>query len=162
MPLESLRPALITSRYWILVPLLLIEGPIVAFVTGTLAAAGYITLDVTYGIFVVKDFVVDGLYYYLGRFAGEKPVVARLLTRAHVTGAEIDHVRLLWQRHGWRTTCVGTFSWELSPAFLVVAGLAAVPVASFFRYAVGIALVPYALLLILGYYSAMRSPACRR
>jgi membrane protein DedA with SNARE-associated domain len=48
--------------------------------------------------------------------------------------------------------CVGKLSWGLSPAFLAVAGLAAVPVASFFRYAVGIALVQYALLLILGYY----------
>jgi membrane protein DedA with SNARE-associated domain len=152
MPLESLRPALITDRYWILVPLSLIEGPIVAFVTGTLAAAGYINLYVAYGIFIVKDFVVDGLYYYLGRFAGEKPFVARLLTLAHVTGAEIDHVRLLWQRHGWRAMWDGKLSWGLSPAFLAVAGLAAVPVASFFRYAVGIALVQYALLLILGYY----------
>jgi membrane protein DedA with SNARE-associated domain len=124
----------------------------VAFVTGTLASLGYFNLYVAYGIFIVKDCVVDGVYYYVGRFAGAKPFVGRLLTRAHVTRAEIEHVRLLWHRHGWRTMCVAKLSWGLSPAFLAIAGIVNVPMAIFFRYAVGIALVQYSVLLVLGYY----------
>jgi membrane protein DedA with SNARE-associated domain len=152
MRLDSLAPALIEYRYWILIPLSLLEGPTVAFVTGTLASLGYFNLYIAYGIFIVKDTVVDGIYYYVGRFAGEKPAVRRLLTKAHVTPAEMDHVRLQWHRHGWRTMSVGKLSWGLSPAFLAIAGMVALPVASFFRYAVGIALVQYSVLLALGYY----------
>ena len=152
MPLESLTPALIKYRYWILIPLAFIEGPTVAFVTGTLIPAGYFNLYLVYGIFIVKDFVVDGLCYYSGRFAGDTPFVKRLLTRAHVTGADIDLVRLLWSRHRWRTVCIAKLSWGLAPTLLAVAGIVAVPVAVFFRCAVGIALVQYGVLLGLGYY----------
>jgi membrane protein DedA with SNARE-associated domain len=149
---ESLTPALITYRYWILVPLSLVEGPTVAFVTGTLASLGYFNPFVVYGVFIVKDFVVDGAYYYVGRFASQTSSVARLFTKARVTAAEIDHARLLWDRHGWRTMFVAKLSWGLSPAFLALAGLVAVPAAIFFRYAVGIAIVQYGVLLALGYY----------
>jgi membrane protein DedA with SNARE-associated domain len=152
MHLESLTPALIHYRYWILVPLALVEGPVVAFVTGTLASRGYFNPYSAFWIFVAKDTVVDGAYYYLGRFAGEKPLVRRLLTRAHVTGEELQHVRFLWERAGWRTTFVGKLSFGLAPIFLVVAGIVAFPAALFFRYAVGVALVQYAVLLFLGFY----------
>jgi membrane protein DedA with SNARE-associated domain len=142
---------LIEYRYWILIPLSLLEGPIAAFVAGTLASRGYFNPYLVYGIFIVKDCVVDGAYYYAGRFAGETALVARLLTKAHVTSAGIDHVRWLWHRRGWRTMLIAKLSWGLSPAFLAIAGIVAVPLAIFFRYAVGIALVQYAALLILGY-----------
>jgi membrane-associated protein len=152
MRFDSLAPVLIEYRYWILIPLSILEGPTVAFVAGTLAALGYFNLYVAYGIFIVKDIVVDGVYYYVGRFAGEKPFVARLLTKAHVTSTEIDQVRVQWHRHGWRTMSVGKLSWGLSPAFLAIAGMVDVPAAIFFRYAVGIALAQYGVLLVLGYY----------
>jgi membrane protein DedA with SNARE-associated domain len=152
MRLDSLTPVLIEYRYWILIPLSLLEGPIAAFVAGTLASLGYFNPYVVYGIFIVKDFVVDGAYYYVGRFAGGTSTVARLLTKANVTSAEIDHVRLLWNRHGWRTMFIAKLSWGLSPAFLAIAGIVAVPITVFLRYAVGIALVQYGALLVLGYY----------
>jgi membrane protein DedA with SNARE-associated domain len=152
MHLESLTRALIHYRYWILIPLALLEGPMVAFVTGTLSSLGYFNLYVAFWMFVVKDMAVDGLYYYLGRFAGKKPFVTRLLTRARVTGDELQHVRFLWDRHGWRTMFVGKLSLGLSPAFLAVAGIVALPAAIFFRYAVGVALIQYGVLLGLGFY----------
>jgi membrane protein DedA with SNARE-associated domain len=152
MHFESLTSVLIQYRYWILIPLSLLEGPTVALVTGALASLGYFNPYVAYGVFIVKDLVVDGVYYYVGRFAGEKPFVTRLLAKARVTSTEIEQVRLLWRRHGWRTMCIGKLSWGLSPAFLATAGIVAVPVATFFRYAVGIAFVQYGVLLVLGYY----------
>ena len=152
MHLESLTRALIHYRYWILIPLALIEGPIVAFVVGTLSSRGYFNPYAAFAIFVAKDTFVDGVYYYLGRFAGEKRFVTRLLTRAHVTSEELQHVRCLWERAGWRTTFVGKVSFGLAPIFLVVAGIVAFPAPLFFRYAVGVALAQYAVLLVLGFY----------
>ena len=152
MGLDSLTHVLIQGRYWILIPLSLLEGPTVAFVAGTLASHGYLSPYAAYGIFIVKDFVVDGTYYCVGRFASKTSYVARLLTKAAVTGSEIEHVRALWNRHGWRTMFIAKLSWGLSPAFLASAGIVAVPVATFLRYAVGIALVQYAALMLLGYY----------
>jgi membrane protein DedA with SNARE-associated domain len=124
----------------------------VAFVVGTLASRGYFNVYLAYGIFVVKDCALDGVYYYAGRFASGSSFVATLLARAHVTSAQMDHVRFLWNRHGWRTMWVGKLSWGLSPAFLAAAGMVTVPATIFFRYAIGVALAQYGVLLVLGYY----------
>ena len=152
MHIDSLAPVLIKWRYWILVPLSLLEGPTVALVTGTLSSRGYFNPFWAYWLFIAKDLVVDGAYYYVGRLSGQRPVVAWLLAKARVTNADIERVRGLWDRHGWRTMLVGKLSWGLSPAFLAAAGIVAVPIAAFFRYAAGVALVQYAVLLALGYY----------
>jgi membrane protein DedA with SNARE-associated domain len=152
MRLDSLTPVLIEYRYWILIPLSLVEGPTVALITGSLSSRGYFNLYFAYAIFVVKDLVVDASYYYVGRFAGETSFVTKLLAKAHITGAQIEHVRFLWDRHGWRTMCIGKLSWGLSPAFLATAGIVAIPVAIFVRYALGIALVQYGVLMAFGYY----------
>ena len=152
MPADGLSQVLITYRYWILIPLSIVEGPIVAFVTGSLASLGYFNPYLAFGIFLVKDGVVDGAYYSLGRFAGDKPFVTRLLTKARVTQADRARMRVLWDRHGWRTMGIGKLAWGLSPAFLVSAGFVAVPVWLFFQYAIGAAVLQYAILLGVGYY----------
>ena len=149
---DALARVLIEYRYWILVPLSVVEGPIVSFVTGTLSSLGYFNPYVAFWIFLVKDIIVDGAYYALGRFGSDRPFVTRLLTKAHVTSEERARVRVLWDRHGWRTACVGKLCWALSPAFLVMAGVVAVPAGVFFRYAIGVAVVQYSILMTLGYY----------
>jgi len=68
-----------------------------------------------------------------------------------VTANEIERVRILWDAHGWRTMFVGKLAWGLSPIFLAVAGIIAVPVDRFFRYAAGVALLQYVVLFLVGY-----------
>jgi membrane protein DedA with SNARE-associated domain len=150
--LDALVSVIVKGRYWILVPLSLIEGPTVALVAGALSSRGYLNPFWAYWIFFAKDVVVDGAYYYVGRFSGERRWVAALLKKARVTGDDLDAVRRLWDRHPWRTMAVGKLSWGLSPAFLAAAGVVSVPIAAFLRYAAGVALVQYATLIAVGYY----------
>ena len=67
MHLEALAPILLRYRYWIIVPLSLLEGPMVAVVTGALSARGYFNPYTACALFVAKDVIIDGVYYYLGR-----------------------------------------------------------------------------------------------
>jgi membrane protein DedA with SNARE-associated domain len=152
MDLASVAPILLKYRYWIIIPLSLLEGPMVAVATGALSSLGYFNPYVAYLFFVVKDVVVDGAYYYLGRVAGDRPFCARLLERMRVTPNEVERVRGLWDSRGWRTMFVGKLAWGLSPLFLAVAGIVAVPVSRFLRYAASVALVQYVVLFLLGYY----------
>jgi membrane protein DedA with SNARE-associated domain len=152
MHLAALAPILLRYRYWIIVPLSLLEGPMVAVATGALASQGYFNPYVALWFFVGKDLLVDGAYFYLGRFAGGHRFCAKLLTRLRITASDIDRVRGFWISHGWRTMFVGKLAWGIAPLFLAVAGMVAVPVGQFFRYAAGVALLQYVVLLMLGYY----------
>ena len=152
MTLQSLTSALIHYRYWILIPASLLEGPVVTFVTGTLASLGYFNPYVAYVILVVDDVMLDGAYYCLGQTAGTRRFVTQWLTKVHVTADDVAQISSQWNRHGWRTMVVGKLSYGLAPGFLMAAGIVAVPPSRFFRYALGIALLQYGVLLLLGYY----------
>src|ERR1019366_5473637 len=152
MDLGSVASILMKYRYWIIIPLSLVEGPMVAVATGALSSLGYFNPYVACSFFIAKDVLVDGGYYYLGRVAGDHPFCARLLERMRVTANEVERVRGLWSSHGWRTMFVGKLAWGLSPLFLAAAGIVAVPVSLFIRYAAGVALVQYVILFLLGYY----------
>jgi membrane protein DedA with SNARE-associated domain len=152
MQLAAIAPILLRYRYWIIIPLSMLEGPMVAVATGALSSRGYFNPYLACWLFVAKDVVVDGAYYCLGRVASDHPLCARLLARMRVTAGEIERVRGLWKAHGWRTMFVGKLAWGLSPIFLAVAGIVAVPAGRFFRYAASVALLQYVVLFQVGYY----------
>jgi membrane protein DedA with SNARE-associated domain len=146
----SLIPIIITYRYWILIPLSFIEGPIVAFATAALAARGYFNVYVAFLFFVVKDVIVDGGYYYAGRFVGAGRVSSRFISSAHVT-RNIDRVRAQWEGHALRTMAAGKLCWGLGPALLASGGMIGMSVSTFLTYAAAVAVLQYSVFFVLGY-----------
>jgi len=152
MDLSSLVPTLLRYRYWIAIPLAIIEGPMVAFAVATLAALGYFNPVLACGLFVAKDVAVDSTYYYLGRRAGRWNLGATFLRRFRVPESDVEHLRRLWRTHGWQTMFVGKMAWGLSPLFLASAGVVGLPLDAFIRYDIGVAVVQYGVLFAVGYY----------
>ena len=56
---EHLTQLILDYRYWILIPISVIEGPVVAFVAGTLAALGYFNIWVLVLFFFARDMIMD-------------------------------------------------------------------------------------------------------
>jgi membrane protein DedA with SNARE-associated domain len=149
---QALSATLIHHRYEILIPLSIIEGPIVALVTGALASRGYFNVLAVCGLFVAKDLIVDGAYFGLGRWSGRSHRVSALLPALRLDRAHIDRVREQWVLHGWRTILVGKLAWGLAPMVLASAGFVGVSPSAFFGYAVTVSAVQYTVLLALGFY----------
>jgi membrane protein DedA with SNARE-associated domain len=146
----SLTRIILTYRYWILIPLSFVEGPIVAFATAALAARGYFNLYLAFCFFVLKDVIVDGGYYYVGRFVAAGRISARFMANARVI-RNIDRVRSQWEGHVWRTMAAGKLCWGLGPAVLASGGAIGMPVGAFLTYAAVVAVLQYAVLFGLGY-----------
>ncbi len=152
MSIDALTHLIEVYRYWILIPLSFIEGPIVSFVAGALASLGYFNPLFAFAIFIFKDVIVDGTYYYLGRLGAKKEWVKRWLAKIGVSEKQIAEVRLLWNKNFGKAMFFSKLSWGLSPAFLAIAGIIEMPVRKFFEYAVLIAFLQYGILFVLGYY----------
>ena len=152
MAAASVTALLITYRYWILVPLSFLEGPGIAFLVGTLASRGYFNPYLAFCLLVMKDGIVDGFFYLVGRLGRDGGLVHRLLSKARVTASEIAHIKRLWDHHAWQTMAISKLSWGLSPALLAVAGIVDVDPRTFFSRALALACVQYAILLWLGVY----------
>ena len=110
MSVDFITELILQYRYWILIPLSFIEGPVVAFVAGMLASMGYFNIYFLSALFFVRDVGLDGVYYAIGHFGGRTNFAKRMLNKIGITTDHLEQVRVLWEkRPGW-TMFIGKLS----------------------------------------------------
>jgi len=149
---QDIAHLIIVYRYWILVPFAIIEGPIVAFIAGTLASLGDINLYVVLFLFFARDMIMDGFWYGVGHFGWKSAFVKRMLQKLNVNESHFEEVRILWEEHPAKTMFIGKLSYGIAAAFIVVAGTVRVSLRKFFSYGALVAIVQYFTLILLGYF----------
>ncbi len=139
-------------RYWILIPLSFIEGPIVAFIAGTLASGGYFNIYALGAFFLARDVIVDLIMYSIGYWGRHTRFVQWLLKKFGVTDREMEDIKILWNKNAGKTMFFSKLSYGVAAAFIVVAGMVEMPLKKFVFYGFVIAVLHYGTLLVLGYY----------
>ncbi len=152
MSVENIAHLIIVYRYWIIIPLSFIEGPIIAFVAGTLSFLGYFNPYLMFAIFLLRDIIIDSFMYGIGRWGGETHFAKRMLAKIGVRSAHLEEIRYMWKHHGFRTMFFSKLSYGVSAAFLVVGGAVKTPFKRFLIYGILVSLVQYGGLFILGYF----------
>ena len=152
MSVATITALILQYRYWILIPLSLIEGPVVAFVAGTLASLGYFNLPLLAGIFFIRDMGLDGAFYAAGHFGGRTDFAKRMMLKIGITTDHLEKVRVLWAERPGVTMLIGKLSYGIASAFIVVAGTVRMPLTVFFGYGALVAVLQYGTLLFAGYY----------
>jgi membrane protein DedA with SNARE-associated domain len=143
---------IIEYRYWILIPLAILEGPIVAFIAGTLASLNYFNIYILIVIMFVRDLGLDGIWYALGYWGSKTAFAKRMLARMKVTEGHINDIRILWNKKPIRTMFIGKLSYGISGAFVVAAGTVKMPLKKFFFCGAIVTVCQYGGLLAIGYF----------
>lgn len=151
MSLEIITQLVLQYRYWILLPLAFMEGPILAFVLGSLSALGYFNIFLSFIVLLVGDLVPDAAYYLLGRYGEQKTLISRYAAKLGIGSEHFDAIRRLWGKHPAKTMFLTKFAYGLSTPLLVSAGIIGMPLQRFLRYTVMISIIQYGVLLTLGY-----------
>ncbi|MFA6519883.1 MAG: hypothetical protein WCT41_03645 [Candidatus Paceibacterota bacterium] len=152
MSVDFITELILQYRYWILVPLSFIEGPVVAFVAGTFASVGFFNLYFLAALFFVRDVGLDGVYYAIGHFGGRTDFAKRMLNKIGITTDHLEQVRVLWEKRPFWTMFIGKLSYGIASAFIVVAGTVKMPLRIFFKYGIIVAVLQYGVLLFAGYF----------
>lgn len=152
MSVTFITQLILEYRYWILIPLSFIEGPIIAFVAGTLASAGIFNMYFLAALFFIRDVGLDGAYYATGYFGGHTKFARKMLIKIGITSEHLEHVRILWVKHPGMTMLIGKLSYGIASAFIVVAGMVKMPLRVFFKYGILVAILEYGTLLFAGYF----------
>ena len=152
MSLDNVSHLIIEYRYWILIPLSIVEGPIVAFVAGALASLGYFNVFILAIFFFVRDMVMDAIYYSLGYYGGKSQRAMRLLKFFKVHEGHLDEIRTIWTTHPGKTMFLGKLSYGVASSFVALAGLIRMPLKIFFGYGAIVAVTQFWTLLALGYF----------
>ncbi len=152
MELDHLTQLIVDYRYWIIIPLSFVEGPVIAFAVGTLSALGYFNPFVAVWVFFIKDMIMDVAFYLLGRYATATVFVHRLLHKGGIITESTEEFKEQWRGHPFRTMFFAKLPHGFSSAFLAMSGVIRAPWKQFVYYAAIIAVIQYVLLFIAGYY----------
>ncbi|MEK7604457.1 MAG: hypothetical protein AAB442_01525 [Patescibacteria group bacterium] len=152
MPFDFITELILQYRYWILIPLTFLEGPVIAFIAGTFASVGFFDLYALAILFFVRDVGLDGICYAIGYFGGRTTFSERMLTKIGITDDHLSNVRRLWEQRPFSTMFIGKLSYGIAAAFIVVAGMVRMPIRPFFFYGSVVAVLQYGTLLFAGYF----------
>ena len=139
-------------RYFILFPIACFEGPMIAFIAGTLIPLGYFSVVPLIITLIFADVIPDLAYYFFGRWGKERSLIERVGPKLKITPERFEVVRNLWHTHPFKTMAVTKFAYGLSTPLLITAGLAHLPFNTFWRYSAVLAAFQYSVLVGLGYF----------
>ncbi len=151
MQIEHVRQLIEVYTYFVLFPLVIVEGVIVTIIAGFLASLGLINLWGVILIAVSADMVSDAFWYSIGRFGGEKFIVRW----GRFIGIKIDKLRAFekkYKKHMGRMLFFGKFLPVIDILSIVAAGVLKVPYGLFFRSVVVPSVPKFAFYAFLGYF----------
>ena len=134
----------------LLMPLAIIEGPIVTVIAGWACRSGDLPLISTFGLLVVADLIGDGMLYTLGRW-GLYWLPERWRKRLHLDDQNLEALRAHFCTQGGRTLVAAKLTHTFGLPVLVAAGTARMSPFAFFGFNFIGNLPKTAFFLALGY-----------
>jgi len=149
--INEISQILLDYRYFILFPLVVIEGPIVTVLAGSFVYLNKLNLFLAYTVVVAGDLFGDTIYYLIGRYA-KKGIIENLVKKLKLSMERLSSLEEHFQENGGKTLLLGKISHGIGSIFLVAAGIAKMRFGRFFWYNF-LGTVPKSfLLIIVGYY----------
>lgn len=140
-----------TYSYFILFPLVVIEGPVITIIAGFLASTRFFDPVPTYLTILLGNLTGDILYYSAGRWWFTKSI-RRLTEFFNVKKERLARIESQLKKHSGKVIFFGKLSHILSGLILVASGLVEVPFEKYILFCL-LAEAPKSLILFLvGYF----------
>ncbi|MGH6674483.1 MAG: DedA family protein [Xanthobacteraceae bacterium] len=140
-----------SHAYLFLIPLALLEGPLLAIVCGVAAGLGALNPFIAYGILIGGDLGPDLMYYGLGRWGATLPFVRRYASRINAIRENFLSLEELWRTHPLATMAGAKLSYLVSPALIVSVGLSGMSLGRFVLCSLIVSTLWLGVLAALGY-----------
>ncbi|MFZ1428770.1 MAG: VTT domain-containing protein [Geminicoccaceae bacterium] len=147
----QLQAWLIADGYLLLLPLSILEGPIVTVLAGSITAGGFLNSWTVLGIVVLGDLIGDTVFYSLGRW-GTSFLMRYSSGWVGLTPAKLAQLRSRFAARGRSTLVVGKLTHSIGALVLVAAGAARMNYLEFLLINLVTTIPKSAILLLVGYY----------
>ena len=139
---------MISYRYFLILPIAIIEGPIVTVIAAFLASQGYFNIFLVYLIVVLGDIIGDLIYYFIGKLGKNH----KLLNRLELNG-RMGEVKIYLKENPGKTLLFGKLTHSAGFIILIGAGAANVPMKKFLLYNLIGTSVKSLVFLLVGYFT---------
>lgn len=152
MPIEIILGYLATYRYVLIIPITIIEGPIVMVLCGFLLRFGTFDLIPLYAILMLADMIGDVGWYCVGRYWGLS-FVKRFGRFFSITEKTLKRATELFNKHHNKILFISkiTMGFGFAIVTLITAGITKVPFRKYLVFNVSGQFIWTAALLALGY-----------
>ena len=155
MNINTIIGYLITYRYVLIVPLTIIEGPIVMVICGFLLRTGIGQFDTIplYFSLIISDLIGDIGWYCVGRFWG-LPFVRKYGHFYSISEKTVEKTTTLFHRYHNRILFISkiTMGFGFALVTLITAGIAKVPFKKYIVFNVSGQFIWTGVLLLIGYF----------
>lgn len=133
-------------KYFILFPLLILEGPIITVIIGFLSSLGELNFFVAYVFAVLANLISDSILYLLGRWGG------KLKRFSRPTPGQTSVFEEHFKNHKIKTLFASKMALGIGNLGLIAAGIARVPYLEYIKINFIIELPKALALLLVGFY----------
>ncbi|HIP50341.1 MAG TPA: DedA family protein [Candidatus Pacebacteria bacterium] len=137
--------------YWIILPLMIIEGPIVTLIAAFMASLGVFNIYVIFLLSILGDVLGDVIFYWIGCKGGIH-FVRRVGKYIGITEELVVKMEKFFASHGGKTIFAVKSTTGLCWATFIAAGIVKMPFRKFVGYSVLGGLVWSGFLVIMGYF----------
>lgn len=146
--MEHTIALLLAYKYYILLPLSIVEGPIITVIAGFLASTHSINPFAVYGVVVAGDILGDAGLYSLGRWGGGS--VTKYGKWFGVTEQRLANAEDYFAKHHRRAVAMSKLIHGVGVSGLVAAGVLRIPYLKYMRTCLIISLAQCAAFLVIG------------
>lgn len=151
MSIAEITQLLLQYKYFILFPVVAIEGPVTTVISGLFIALKYFNFYSAFFIIVVGDLTGDILHYAFG-YWGRERIINRWGHYFGITSKRVEQVEKHFEKNTGKTLILAKIFHGIGGVFLIAAGAAKIPFPKFIWYNF-LGTVPKTLILIsVGFY----------
>lgn len=147
--MEHIITLLSNYKYVILLPLAIVEGPIVAILVGLLCTKGYMNPLYAFVIIVCGDLIGDSIVYGLGRF-GKSVFLRKISSRLGFTDSRMERARIFFETNPTRTISLSKIILGVGVAGIYMAGNAKVNYNKFIAICLVTSMLQYIVYISIG------------
>lgn len=137
---------LVAYKYLIVVPLAIIEGPIISVICGFLTTLGVFNPLLIFIVMVAGDIIGDGIYYYIG-YSGKK-----LFRFIKINEEKIVKAKLYFENNHKKAIAGSKIMWGIGTAGLITAGALHVPYKRYFKTCALYSMAQSLIMILLGVF----------
>lgn len=149
--LDQVIEWLLLYKYYILFPVMVIEGPIITIVAGFLSSLKLLNPIIVYIVVVTADITGDFIYYAIGRWGRER-FINRWGKYIGLDAVKIEKLEEHFEKHTKKTLVFGKISHAFGAPILVAAGIVKIPFWEFIKFNLWATLPKSFIFLMIGFY----------
>ncbi|MBI4050530.1 MAG: DedA family protein [Candidatus Doudnabacteria bacterium] len=140
-----------TYGYWIAIPIMIFEGPVITIVMGFLASLGLFNILIVIALGAISDLISDLIYYWSGYHGGPRVLEKLKIPQVHQNNS-LQELKERFEKHPGKIFFGVKVLTGLAHSTFVLAGVTRVNYGKILRYSVPGGLIWSTGLAVLGYY----------